>query len=154
MLPREKTISVYSVLPPIKLGEALRETGEAARQRLDRLSTRREFQAGSIVFRQNADPASVWVLVSGQARLIRSNGPEDSGSSRKAVVNDICGITETLAGVPFQASLKAVTDCTFQNLSCEQLNEFLLSETELCTALLGALARNYYKGYLKLLSAA
>jgi CRP-like cAMP-binding protein len=154
MLSTRKTFSVYSVFPPFQLGETLAKLHTGGQRNLARLSATHDFPAGSTIFDRETFPASVWIVISGKSRLTFPQGSHPRDRSRRIGPNDVCGLTETLAGVPFQATLKAVTDCTCRNLSGSALDEFLRSEPAICTALLGALARDYYKGYLKLLSAA
>jgi CRP-like cAMP-binding protein len=152
MLSKAQKISVYSVLPPLRLGEPFGKLSKSAKESFERLSAPHEFSKGDVIFDRNSEPASVWLAVSGRAGLCYPAGNDGVNASQPIAANDVCGLTETLARVPYQATLRAASSCTFRSLSYIGLTQFLRDEPALCAALLENLAQDYYQGYLKLLS--
>lgn len=152
MLSTDQTISVYSVLPPCHLAESFSGLTGSGKERLAELSATVEFPKGSVIFKRGAEPASVWLLTGGKAKLSYRQGWEGTEASKTLGPGEVCGLTETLAGIPYEASLQAITPCSLKNLTYENLNRFLRDEPAFCADLLGFLARDYYQGYLKLLS--
>jgi len=83
------------------------------------------FAPGDPIFGPKTSETLVWLLLSGTARLIRTEGRDFGKSSVLIYPGELVGLTETLAAVPHSAILEAVSPCLLQRMDIDDLLKWL-----------------------------
>ncbi|MEP7213996.1 MAG: cyclic nucleotide-binding domain-containing protein [Acidobacteriota bacterium] len=129
---------------PSRLLSSSLEPGGA--EKLEKISTPFEFPPDQIIFRMNDEPAAVWMVTHG--RVCISTGGH-VGRCSEVCGRRIFGLTETIAGIPYQETVKTDSFCSCRRIDRDALMNLLRCENEACSVLLRGLARNYLRGVRK-----
>ncbi len=100
------------------------------------------FTKGQTIVRSKISASSIWILVSGAATVSFSTS---SGQriARPAYLNEVFGLTEMLARVPFSVTVTAGDGCRFRKLSESAFICGLISEAAIRDRLLRDLSTRY-----------
>lgn len=151
MLSIERAISIFPHSSPLGIGDLYGRLTATGKKHLDKAVRVSEFDAGDIVYERNSAADKVWIMISGRANLLY---PYKDGHAARAIrPGDACGLTETLAQLPYMATLKSLSPSSFRSINRADLIKILREEPEYREAFLVALARNYLDAYKKLSSA-
>jgi len=121
----------------------------AGSEMLAKISTKVEFPPNHLIFRANEEPAAMWMVTHGRA-CISFPDTEDAGTI--ICGRGIFGLTETIAGIPYQESLFTDSYCTCTRVDRDSLIELLQNEHDASWTLLRVLSRNYLKSVRRLAS--
>ena len=116
---------------------------------LAKISTQLEFPPNHLIFRANEEPAAMWMVTHGRACI---SFPEKEDAGTRVCGRGIFGLTETIAGIPYQESLFTDSYCTCTRVDRESLIELLQNEHDASWTLLRVLSRNYLKSVRNLAS--
>jgi CRP-like cAMP-binding protein len=75
-----------------------------------------DLPGGRVAFKALSLPARLWVIVEGKARLIFPAEGWRPGNSRVTDPHELIGLTETLAGIPYSATLQTISKCRFYSV--------------------------------------
>ena|SRR5687768_4640717 len=85
-----------------------------------------EIPRNRLIFKARSAPAHVWVIAEGEARLIFPvNARRAAAYSRLTAPYELVGLTETLADLPYNASLQTVSACRCLTVSRPELIRLL-----------------------------
>ena len=118
-------------------------------EKLEKISTPFEFPPDRIIFNVDQVPAAVWMVTHGRV-CISTGGP--LGRCGEVCGRRIFGLTETIAGIPYQETVTSDSHCSCRRIDRDSLMDLLSCEHEACSVLLRGLARNYLKGVHKFAS--
>ena len=105
-----------------------------------RSSVIRVYDPGTYIFRINSAPSWVWLVLSGDARLIFPSNGVVRSVSRLTSPGELIGLSETIAGIAYGATLKAESECRCLSRSREELVAILLKDRILQEELLVTLS--------------
>ena len=150
MLSSKRALIIYPCMPPLRAGDLFISLSFGGRIRLADQSDLRLFSKGSKIFEANSAAARVWILKWGKAHLRFPNAFGDGTVPRLAFPGEVFGLTETLAQMPYGATLIAGSVCAFSSIHHNELTELLRNEPMFRRKLLGVLSENYINAYNKL----
>lgn len=143
MLIENKTISEYFVgtafLADDLFGGLPAETAKSLRA----AKQTKRFAKDETIFTGGQMPSGIYVLLEGRAQLFYNGG----GRTRSIKQNEILGLTEAIAELPYETSVKTVAPCIFEYIGREDFIGFLQNEPEICFRLLQRLGANLQKLY-------
>lgn len=119
------------------------QSDEAERAEVERLFVERTFRFDELVFEQCSSEAMVWTLVSGSAVYSRYTQDREPSAVRVARAGEVFGLTETLARVPFDATLRTISACVCRKLDHESLVEVIRRRPNIRQRVLLLLAETY-----------
>jgi len=88
------------------------------------------------VFSARSAPACVWRILSGDALLIFPSRGMSRSISRPLVLDELTGLSETIAQIPYGATLKAESECRCVSISRQELLDLVLRDRKLLDELL------------------
>jgi CRP-like cAMP-binding protein len=100
----------------------------------------RVFAAGEIVLDKGSVPEAVLIFREGAAELIALDAGGELQAMRVVQPGEILGLTESIAGAPFNFRLKAVTDCRIESFELREFIQLLKERDDLLFNLLKRLA--------------
>lgn len=100
---------------------------------------KRRFQKDVIIFAAGDIPCCIYSLLKGKAQILLN---ADLHIFRPVEPNEILGLTETIAGLPFKITLKTITSCEFEFIENGDFLRFLHDEPEVCFRLVKLLGIN------------
>jgi CRP-like cAMP-binding protein len=100
------------------------------------------FASGQKIFGSEIAASSIWILVSGTATVsfCTSSGHNVSRSAHR---NEVFGLTEMLARIPYCVTLEAGANCRFRKLSESDVRSRLVAEKVIRARLLRELSARY-----------
>jgi CRP-like cAMP-binding protein len=101
------------------------------------------FARGETIFARGELPRSILVALEGEAEIFYGGATVVQPLKR----NVIWGLTESVANLPYEMSLKAATDCRFDAIDRDAFLAFLQTEPEVCFRLLQMLGANLQRLY-------
>jgi CRP-like cAMP-binding protein len=100
----------------------------------------RLFAGGEIVFNEGVVPGAVLIFREGIAEVVSRDDLGELLVTRTVEPGEILGLTESIAGVPFKACLRAVTDCRVEYFELKEFIQLLKERDDLLFKLLERLA--------------
>ena len=113
---------------------------------LAKIKQTKKFHEGETFFSAGEMPCRVYVLREGAARIVL-NTAQNLTASRSIEPNEIVGLTETMANLPYEIKAEAVTSCLCECIRREDFIRFLHDEPEVCFRLVETLGLNLQKAY-------
>jgi CRP-like cAMP-binding protein len=114
---------------------------------LTRIKQKEHFPKGIFICKTGNMPHGVYILFQGQAQLNISIEPNEKNVIRPVEPNEIIGLTETLANLPFKTNILTITPCIFEFIESDAFLHFLHDESEICFRLVQLLGLNLQKSY-------
>lgn len=143
MPPKRKTRIEYYFDEPIFGDDLFCDLSPKSLKSLERIKRKTQFQEGVCIFAKGDLPCCIYVLLKGRAQFLQSESPE----VRPVEKNEILGLPEMLANSPFEASVKAVTNCLCECISRDDFIEFLHEEPRVCFRLVQLLGSRLQTNY-------
>jgi len=100
----------------------------------------RAYSGGEIVIDKGVVPNSVFILREGTAVLLFFGAHGELLTARPVESGEMLGLTESIAGAPFNACLKAVTECRIESFEIEEFIGLLKTKGDLLFNVLRRLA--------------
>ena len=100
----------------------------------------RVFAGGEIVFNEGVVPGAVLIFREGAAEILSRDAHGEFEVMRLVEPGEVLGLTESIAGVPFKACLRAVTDCRVEYFEIREFIRLLKERDDLLFILLQRLA--------------
>lgn len=100
----------------------------------------RVFAAGEIVFNEGVVPGAVLIFREGDAELLARDAQGELLHMRPVEPGEVLGLTESIAGVPFKACLRTLTDCRIEYFEIKEFIQLLKERDDLLFNLLQRLA--------------
>ena len=97
-------------------------------------------EPNTVIFQVRSAPACVWLVRTGNARLIFPSKGKVRSISRPTVLGELIGLSETIAQIAYGATLTADPECTCVSISRADLMEILLRDANLKEELLSKLS--------------
>ncbi len=101
----------------------------------------KHFAKGETVFTGGQMPCCIFILLEGEAEI------HHQGETYSIKQNEILGLTEALANLPYEISVKAAAPCRFECIRRDEFLAFLQTQPEICFRLLQKLGANLQKIY-------
>jgi CRP-like cAMP-binding protein len=98
---------------------------------LSRISTPLCCFKDTILVSRNHQPA-VYILKKGIAESVLINEIDKQLVKHSVACEEVIGINETLANLPFQATVKTLTACSYHLITARDFLEFLESQPKVC----------------------
>lgn len=105
----------------------------------------RRFPKNVFICKSENMPLCIYLLVEGEAQMSLNSIFADQKIVRQVRQNEILGLTENLANLPFRASVRTLSPCLFELVRREDFLEFIYYEPQICLRLLKILGENYQK---------
>ena len=118
-----------------------------ANQAIARIKQKKHFQKGESFSASGKSARCFYILQKGQAQLLPNENQTVNQPIRLIEQDEIIGLTETIADIPFEVKVKTITPCVFEIIEREDFIRFLYDEPEVCFRLLRTLSLNYQKFY-------
>lgn len=109
-------------------------------EKLKKIGTTRLLPRGECLLSICSMPDIVCILLQGTAGTPREDGSVDLFSVRSAGTGEILGLMESVANLPCDAPVYAVTECKVILVSQDNFIEFLKAEPDICIELASAIA--------------
>lgn len=103
------------------------------------------FQKGARLFTKGDSPEGIYILLKGQAQLLLEVDSNNRNFARFAEANEMLGLIEVLADIPYKTSAETITSCTFEFIGREDFIDLLRTEKEVCFRLARLLGLNIQK---------
>ena len=115
----------------------------AAQDSLRAVTLDKEFAKDETIFADGEPTSGVYILRIGEAQILYR------GDRKVHLIkpDEILGLTETVANLPFESSVKTLSACHFEFISRAAFLAFLGDEPETCFRLLRMLGANLHKLY-------
>ena len=137
------------LVPPFHADDLFDPTDDGECREVERLFVERKFLSDETVFEQGSAPAALWKIVTGTAVLSRCNSKCEPAIARTVHSGEILGLTETLARIPFGATLRTVSSCICQCMDHRGLAGLLSRQPRIGQRILTLLAKNYGDALMK-----
>lgn len=106
------------------------------------LKQTKQFARDELIFAGGQMPCRIYFLTTGEAQIL-----DKAVFVRPLARNEILGLTEAIANLPYETSVKAVTQCSFECVGREDFMHFLQNEPEICFRLLQMIGTHLQKVY-------
>ncbi|MEP6900482.1 MAG: Crp/Fnr family transcriptional regulator [Actinomycetota bacterium] len=116
-------------------------------QSLTAIKQKKRFTKNEIVFASGELPGCIFFLLMGEAQMLSSAKLTGKNLVRSIEPDEILGLTEAIANLPYETLLKTVTPCLFECIQSDDFFRFLQNEPEVCFRLLQRLGANLQKVY-------
>jgi CRP-like cAMP-binding protein len=146
----ERAVLVYFAMRPLRSGDLFSPLDLSSQQGPRGLSSRLHFPKNTTVFEQDSENTRVWILTSGRAQLLLTDPQTKRTIFRPARVGQVFGLTETLARVPYCATMKTLSECSFHTVDYGDLIKLLRNKPGFRAGLLRTLSRIYLDAYKKI----
>jgi CRP-like cAMP-binding protein len=113
---------------------------------LAKIKQTKKFREGEAFFSAGEMPCCVYLLSEGEARIVL-NMAQNMTANRPIEPNEIVGLTETIANLPYEMKAEAITPCLCECIRREDFIRFLHDEPEVCFRLVRMLGLNLQKAY-------
>lgn len=113
----------------------------ASADSLSAVKREKHFAKGETVFANGQLPCCIFILLEGEAEI------RYQGAVYPVRQNEILGLTEALANLPYEIGVETLTPCRFECIRCDDFLLFLQNEPEICFRLLQKLGANLQKIY-------
>ncbi len=134
---------LVTLVPAFHTDDFFDASDEVERREVDRLFVERTFHFDQAIFEQSHTDASIWRMMTGTAILSRFDSDDEPSFVRMAGPNEIFGLTEILASIPYQTTLRAISPCTCRCMDQRSLIELLHRRPGLRNRILESLADHY-----------
>ena len=128
-------LTIFRTMPPIFSDDLFDRADKIEQLELQRHVVTSSFGPNEAVFKQGASPANVLIMRSGTAVLSRR--PFD----HIVCAGQVVGLTETLARIPFDTTLRTVSACTFERIDHDDLIALLHARPKILHRMLDVLSR-------------
>jgi CRP-like cAMP-binding protein len=128
---------------PLFISELFGGLSENVQNALPTITKTRRFSKGESIFESGEMPEGILRIVEGEARLSYSGGPVGETVTRPFEPGEIWGVTELLAEVPLDVSLRSLTETVVEIIPAADFIQFVEKENELCFRLLRLLSSRY-----------
>lgn len=139
------SVSLYRYAFPFR-SHCLRSYFEAHSKEAEEPLTR-DYRQFSVIFEAHSAPARVWLLAEGSARLIFPAAGKTPPYSRLTIRGELVGLTETMAELPYGATLETISECKYHTVGRQALTRLLDRDPVLTAELLFTLADNISTAY-------
>ena len=116
-----------------------------SRQSLNKIKRTKRFEKGAPLFSRGEMPCCVFLLRRGAAQLILSSQPKHIQITRSIMPNEIFGLTEALADLPYENNAQTITPCVCECIGRADFIRFLQEEPRICFQLLQLLGSSLRK---------
>jgi CRP-like cAMP-binding protein len=86
---------------------------------------RKHFPANQPIITAGELPRCIYILIEGKARIFLNSETANPETAKLAERNEIIGLSETLACLPYTISVTTITDCLFEIVARKDLIRFL-----------------------------
>lgn len=118
-----------------------------ALESLARVKRNKRIPKGVVLFARGEMPRGIYMLVKGAAQLTANAELNNSHIVRSVEPNEVLGLTETIAGLPYKLLVKTNSPCVFEFIERQDFIQFLRREPDVCFRLLRMLGLNLQKTY-------
>ena len=136
-------VKLATLVSPFHTDDLFDPTDEVERREIEGLFVERNFRFDETVFQQGSAPADVWRIVKGTVVLSRCNSNCEPVFARIVRHGEILGLTETLAQVPLEATLRTVSSCVCEQMDRHGLAKLIQRRPRIRQRILAVLAENY-----------
>jgi CRP-like cAMP-binding protein len=119
---------------------------------LNKIKETKQFRKGFRFFSGEEMPHCIYILREGKVQLLLNDKSKDLQLARLIEPNEIFGLTEIIADLPYEMNAETITLCTCECFEREDFIRFLFSEPEVCFRLVKLLSLNLQKSYELLFS--
>jgi len=103
----------------------------------------KQFAAHATIFAAGELPRGIYVLTEGDAEILYNGGKP----VHRIRQNEILGLTEAIADLPYRTSVKTLSPCRFERIDRDAFLAFLQTQPKVCFRLLQMLGANLRKVY-------
>ena len=114
---------------------------------LDRIKQTKRFAKNTCFFARDDTPRRIYLLRRGKAQLLLNEDSKNISFGRLIEPNEIFGLTETIANLPYETEAKTITACTCECIGRRDFIRFLKDEPEICFRLVRLLGTNLQKSF-------
>ena len=107
------------------------------------VKTRQQFAENETIFAGGETPRGIFVLAAGEAEIFYHG----SRTVHPVRQNEILGLTEAVANLPYEISVRTTAPCRFEYIRREDFIAFLQAEPATCFRLLQMVGTNLHKLY-------
>lgn len=115
------------------------------RRSLDKIKRTKRFGKGVRLFSRGEMPCCVFLLREGTGQLILNSEFKDVQITRLIMPNEIFGLTEAIAHLPYENNAKTITACVCECIGCADFIRFLQNDAAICFQLLQLLGLSLKK---------
>ena len=105
------TGKLVTLVPAFHTDDLFDSSDEIERREVERLFVERTYHFDQAIFEQDHTDAAIWRMMKGRAILSRFDSNGEPSFVRIAGPNEVFGLTETLARIPCQTTLRAMSPC-------------------------------------------
>ena len=105
------TGKLVTLVPAFHTDDLFEISDEIERREVERLFVERTYHFDQAIFEQGHTDAAIWRLMDGSAILSRFDSNGEPSFVRIAGPNEVFGLTEVLASIPYQTTLRAMSPC-------------------------------------------
>jgi len=102
----------------------------------------KRFAENEMIFASGQMPCCIYFLTTGEAQILCN-----AVFIRSVKKNEILGLPEAIANLPYKISVKTTAPCVFQCIGRDDFIRFLRNEPEVCFRLLQIIGANLQKVY-------
>lgn len=144
----------YFFGPALTIDRLFGDLSPQAATALEKIKLTERIVPGTMICTAGRPAEGVYVLREGRAAWSFEKETGRRRPWRFAEPLELVGLTETLGGQPFEASLEALTPCVVERIATNDFLALLGAEPRLCLALVKRLAANLQIGYRRMRTAA
>lgn len=116
-----------------------------SRKSLDKIKQTKRFEKGVCFFSRGEMPCCVYLMREGIGQLLLNNAVKDIKIARLIFPNEIFGLTEAIAELPYETKAEALTTCVCECIGQSDFISFLCDEPEVCFRLARQLGSHLQK---------
>ena len=92
-------------------------------------------------------PRAIYLLREGRVQLLSSDKSNNENFTRLIEPNEIFGLTESFANLPYESCAETITPCVCDFIERSDFIHFLMNEPKVCFRLAQLLALSFQKNY-------
>ncbi len=127
--------------------DLFRDLSPETQKSLDTIKEEKHFKKNELVFANGQTPVFIYFLLHGDAQIFGNPKLDGKVLTRSVEPREILGLTEAIAGLPYETSVQTVSPCLFECIRCDDFIHFLQNEPESCFCFLQMLSTNIQKIY-------
>lgn len=147
MLIEQQSISEYFFGNAFSADSLFCDLSPETEQALTAIKEKKQFPMNEIVFASGQVPCCIYFLLKGKAQMFANLELSEKNLVRSIAPDEILGLTEAIANLPYETSVKTLMPCLFECIGRDDFIRFLQTEPEACFRLLQILGANIQKIY-------
>ena len=129
--------------PAFLTGDLFGDLSPAAQNSLRALRAIKEFAAGETIFACPETPSAIYILAHGEAQILL----DGETPARAVKTGEILGLTEAVSNLPYEITVKTITESRFEYIRRDAFLDFLRDEPAVCLRLLEIISANLHELY-------